>query len=726
MEIQGVFIRKERFIAEAVHVIGKSGAGLPIDQESIRGLAVAPRDAGAVGDPDVVVVRIQLAVSGQMVDLRLAAGCLENAVFDFHGAAVHEAPGQGVAPNQAILDADDGSGQGLEPDAQVLVEDGPCDVQPGVGLGIDGVGDAMTDPDPVHGNGLAILQVNAGICIGHRQRVELDAVGIGQLDPIGAEGPAGALQDGSGVGAEGVPRHADRISARSGVLHADQDGAGFLVGARIHPDPISGLQIESIERQSQRIQRRIGRRNPVVRQSGSLGIDVFIGIGRADEKVEIGVANGEESRGLGPDVGVFLADHAPQAGGRIGKPGHGPGHLPVRGHDARSHRVVPGLAAVHRDLHLHGFGGEPAARRPDQGNRAIGGESRIAERDGLDPQIVRRAGSFRRPAISSDFDPAAIGHGLVGPGGRSRISRVQQGGGDGIRRPLPVGLDAAQRLLGLQVIVACIGICHLRVARDAVDVLPAGQPVPGRQIVGKRPAQAAHPREGAGMQAVVVRRKPVRARQGHQRRIGDGRGQEAVFQRQFDGTAQLQGVDGVLPENAVLDRDVRGLVQIDAGAPPVRHAPDQPVAARVAQEFERLLGRVPHLHAVQFHVHGGRQRHAAHHVAQDDVAQHDVGRRLELESHGSGEPARLEAAPARQPVRTARDHDGIRRRTRKCGRQPDRVRGRVDARIDVDPVARPQQFDLVQQGMQVPHRPARAGSRVGVVSGRRAIHVVRR
>ena len=235
----------------------------------------------------------------------------------------------------------------------------------------------------------------------------------------------------------------------------------------------------------------------------------------------------------------------------------------------------------------------------------------------------------------------------------------------------------------------------------------------------------AHARERSGVKPIVIQPQAVGGRDRHQDGVGGRRSEHAVFQHQAHGGPGIDAVTGVLPEHRMAHGNIGCLDQIEPGAAAMRHAADQLVAARVAQEVERPAGGPAHFHAVQHHVHRVGEGHAPHHVAHGHVAQHDVrSTGTEVESQRAWHPAAgLEETPAGIQVRAAGDDDGVRRGTGKGPRQHDGIRGRIDARVDVDPVARPQLREFFQQGVQVPHGCARGRPRVGVVALGRTVHV---
>ena len=156
----------------------------------------------------------------------------------------------------------------------------------------------------------------------------------------------------------------------------------------------------------------------------------------------------------------------------------------------------------------------------------------------------------------------------------------------------------------------------------------------------------------------------------------------------------------------------------------MRHTMNQLQIVRIIQDFKRPKSRATHLHAIQHHVDGITQRHPAHHVAQHNIPHDQIGSpRPKVKSHRSRIPGRTEDAPSGRTVRTARNHNRIRRRPRKRGRQRNRIGGRINARIHINPVPRPQLAQFRQQRMQIAHGCTRARARICVIPRCRAIDI---
>ena len=432
VEIQRRCIGKRGIVAEAVHIVRARGTGLPVDQETIRLPSLPARQIGVVLRTDVVVVRGQPGGgTAPVVHKTLAAGGQQHAVFHFHVAALQQDVGSGIVPHQAVVDLDHRAGVGMQSGVQALLQNGGGDIHPGGGPDIQGVGQAIGHPHPVQRDGPAAFRHNADPGVGDRQGSEQDAFGLGQLDQIRADRPAGAFQHAGSVRNQGVAGHPHRVVARSRVLHADRYRQGLFVQAGVHPDAVAGFEIVAVEGGGQGIQRRVGRGHPVVCRPGGGGIDRPVGVGGAQVEIQRLVADGKENRRLRRHVGPLDAGHTPDGRRGVRQAGQSPIGKSVRHRHAGSHRHAPGPAAIHGDLDVGGFVGEPASDRPAQGHGAVYHGTCIAKRDGPNPRGLQGDAGLGRAAEVTDVDPATMGHRLQ-PHGRGGIARVQQWRGNGI------------------------------------------------------------------------------------------------------------------------------------------------------------------------------------------------------------------------------------------------------------------------------------------------------
>ena len=497
------------------------------------------------------------------------------------------------------MDPDHGTGECLQTDGQTLLENSTRDIQTRVNAGINNISVAITRPDALQGDGLAVFGPDADVGVGNHQRIKQNTIGVGDIDPVRPLRPDRLLQHRAPVGVRGVARHPYRIVAGAGILQAHRDRTGFLVGAGIDPNPVARFQVEAVKGQFHGTQGRIGRGHPVVRARRGGDIDGIVGVRRADVDVQGTVPDGKEVGGLGPDVGVFQADHAPGTRRRIGQAGHGPVGQAIGGGQARRHGRPPRFAAIHGNFHFDGLGREAAPGRPAQRHGPVRDRSRIAKRDRLQPRIIRRHAGLRGSAVPADIHPPAVRCRLI-PHGRGRIAGIQQGRGQGIRRAGTVRLQAAEGLFRLQVIIKTLRIRELGIPGNAVQVL-ARERLPGRQIVRHEAGRAVHPHphQGSRMEVVVIQGAPRQRSTGIQHCIGHGGGQDTVLQHQPDLRSEKYGIVGILPENAVADRDIRGLVEIDPDTAAMHHAVHQRDILRVVLQVERPVEATPGLDAVQ-------------------------------------------------------------------------------------------------------------------------------